>query len=266
VWGANHNFYNSEWMQEDTTGFPSNVSGCFNHEPLFERGSAGSAAQRETERFAAVSFFTANVGTERDAAANAVFDPAFSLPVPYRVSRGYHPGGSPALSLRLEDFINPTGTSSHDLRNDTGGTISVNHGSWAALSNIVASPSTFFQTNFAPVGGGFDLTSYDFIDLRAGRLGGNEYSTEVVSFEVELVNDGDSRSRPVSISSYLELGRLPRGNATLPTARIPLSAFEGAQLDAIRAVRLTFPSPIPEGYGVNIANIRATRLTTATTL
>lgn len=79
-------------------------------------------------------------------------------------------GGPP----RLEDFINPTGTSSYELPNETGGTITVNHGRWAALSDIVASPSTFCQTNFAPVGGGFDLRSYDFIDLRAGRLGGNE--------------------------------------------------------------------------------------------
>ncbi|RYZ03366.1 MAG: hypothetical protein EOO73_28310 [Myxococcales bacterium] len=260
VWGANHNFYNTEWMTPDANG--GGYTGCFNHEPLFDPQAPGSAAQQETGRRAAVSFFTANVGVERDEAAGALFDPAFPLPVDYRVDRGYHPGSSSGVNLLLEDFINPTGTSSYDLANETGGTLTLTHGERRAfVSNIVASPNTFFQTNFAPVGSGFDLTSYDFLDVRADRLG--DFTVPgVVSFGIQLVNEDDSRSSPVSIDPYLVLGPPARSNLTLPTARIPLSAFEGAQLGSVRAVRFTFTTPYPEGFGVALANIRATRLTT----
>lgn len=131
----------------------------------------------------------------------------------------------------------------------------------ASVTDIVASAGTFFQTNFAPSGRGFDLTSYDFLDVRADRYG--DFTIPgVVSFGVELVNDDETRSSRVAIDPYLVLGPPPRANATLPTARIPLSAFAGAQLDAIRAVRFTFTTPYPEGLGVSLANVRATRLTT----
>jgi len=260
VWGANHNFYNTEWMTADANG--GGYTGCFNHEPLFDGQAPGSVAQQETGRRAAVSFFTANVGLSRNAAGNALFDPAFALPVEYRVDRGYHPGSSSDLSLLLEDFENPTGTSSYELANETGGALTVTHGGRrASVTNIVASPSTYFQTNFAAVGSGFDLTSYDFLDLRADRWG--DFTVPgAVTFGIELVNDDDSRSSAVAIDPYLVLGPPARSNTTLPTARIPLSAFEGARLDAVRAVRLTFTTPYPEGLGVALANIRATRLTT----
>lgn len=261
VWGANHNFYNTEWMTPDANG--GGYTGCFNHEPLFDGQAPGSPAQQETGRFAAVSFFTANVGTERDSAANALFDPAFPLSVPYRVDRGYHPGGSSDLSLLLEDFINPTGTSSYDLPNETGGTLSVNHGGHQAFfTDIVASPATFFQSNFAAAGSGFDLTRYDFLDVRANRLGDFMVPGDV-TFTIQLVNDDESRSSAVSIEPYLVLGAPPRSNLTLPTARIPLSVFAGARLDAVRAVRFNFTTPFPDGFGVELANIRATRLTTS---
>jgi hypothetical protein len=270
VWGANHNFYNSEWMSADAS-IPGGNRGCFNHTPLFDPNGSGSPEQRETGRFAAVSFFTANVGPNRDETANALFDPAFPLPVAYRVGRGYHPGGSSALSLRLEDFIGPAGTSSYGLPNDTGGTLTVSHIAVsphdpshrvAFISDIVASPSTFFQTNFAPLGSSFNLTSYDFLDIRADRAGLSIDDPTVVTFSVELVNGDDSRSSSVPIDPYLVLGAPPRGGTTLPTARIPLSAFSGAQLASVRAVRLTFTTPFPAGASLYVANIRATRLVT----
>jgi hypothetical protein len=46
----------------------------------------------------------------------------------------------------------------------------------------------------------------------------------------------------------------------LQTLRIPLGAFEGATLDAVRAVRFTFTTPFEAG--ILLSNIRATRATT----
>ncbi|WP_437666024.1 cellulose binding domain-containing protein [Sorangium sp. So ce1182] len=268
VWGANHNYYNSEWQLADANG--GGITGCIDHEALFDPLEYGSPAQRETGRFAAVQFFTANVGADRDEAANALFDPAFPFPnVPYRVRRGYHPGGDSTDSLLLEDFINPTGTSSYGLPNTTGGTISVDHTSQgghdpslsvAWIHDVVAGSSTFFQSNWSTVGTGFDLTGYDYLDLRADRAWSSDPTMEA-SFLVELVNADDSRSSAVAIDDFLELGQAPRSSTTLPTARIPLSLFSGATLASVRGVRLTFSTPL-DGTSVYVANIRATRATT----
>ncbi|WP_437983363.1 cellulose binding domain-containing protein [Sorangium sp. So ce117] len=267
VWGANHNYYNSEWQLAD--GNSGGITGCIDHEELFDPLEHGSPAQRETGRLAAVQFFTANVGAERDEAANALFDPAFPFPdVPYRVRRGYHPGGGSADSLMLEDFINPTGTSSYGLPNTTGGTLSVEHtplsghdpslsGAW--IHDVAAGSATFFQSNWSAAGTGFDLTGYDTLDLRADRSWGSD-PTEA-SFLVELVNADDTRSSAVAIDEFLELGPPPRGGTTLPTARIPLSSFSGATLASVRGVRLTFTTPL-DGSSLYLANIRATRATT----
>ncbi|WP_437725769.1 cellulose binding domain-containing protein [Sorangium sp. So ce861] len=267
VWGANHNYYNSEWQVAD--GNSGGIQGCIDHEELFDPLEYGSPAQRETGRFAAVSFFTANVGVDRDEAANALFDPAFPFPsVPYRVRRGYHPGGDSTESLLLEDFISPTGTSSYGLPNTTGGTISVEHISLSGhdpslsvawIHDVAEGGSTFFQSNWSPVGTGFDLTGYDTLDLRADRSWGSD-PTEA-SFLVELVNADDSRSSAVAIDDYLELGPPPRAGITLPTARIPLSLFSGATLGSVRGARLTFTTPL-NGNSVFVGNIRATRATT----
>lgn len=268
VWGANHNYYNSEWQVADANS--GGIQGCIDHEELFDPLEYGSPAQRETGRLAAVQFFTANVGAERDEAANALFDPAFPFPdVPYRVNRGYHPGGDSTYSLLLEDFINPTGTSSYGLPNTTGGTISVEHitlsghdpshaAAW--IHDVVAGSSTFFQSSWSTVGTGFDLTGYDYLDLRADRGSGSDPTA--ASFLVELVNADDSRSSAVAIDEFLQLDPAPRGGTTLQTARIPLSLFSGATLEAVRGVRLTFTAPL-NGSSLYMANIRATRATTA---
>ncbi|WP_437938196.1 cellulose binding domain-containing protein [Sorangium sp. So ce341] len=268
VWGANHNYYNSEWQQADFFG--PGFTGCIDHEELFDPAEHGSPAQRETGRFAAASFFTANVGAQRDEAANALFDPAFPFPdVPYRVNRGYHPGGDATYSLLLEDFINPTGTSSYGLPNSIGGTISVEHTMvsqhdpshrGARIHGVVAGSSTFFQSNWSAAGTGFDLTGYDYLDLRADV--GWRSDPISATFLVELVNADDSRSSAVAIHEFLELDSPPRGNTTLQTARIPLSSFSGAALGSVRGVRLTFSTPL-NGDSLYVANIRATRATTA---
>jgi hypothetical protein len=175
VWGANHNYYDSEWQLADAGG-GGTITGCINHTPLFAPSAFGSPEQRETGRFAAAAFFTANVGRERDPAANAVSDPAFPLPVPERVNR--------------------------DIPNTP------------------------------------------------------------VSFQMELVNADDSRSSPVSIDEFVELLPPPRSSSgrTLQTLRIPLDAFAGAELDGVRAVRLTFTTPFDAG--ILVTSLRATVDTT----
>ena len=269
VWGTNHNFFNSEWQQAD-----ANIGGvrdCIDHTPLFDPNGIGSAAQRETGRFAAVQFFTAHVGPNRTPTNSQLFDTAFALPVTYKVNRGWHPGGGTAQSLMLEDFLGNSGTSSYNLPNQTSGTINVvhfnssNHDAThklALIEGFTPSPSTWFQTNFSASGTGFNLSSYQFLDFRVDRSFTSDPAP--VAFLVQLVNSNNSLSSSVSTSGFIQLVPPPRGGNTLQTVRIPLTAFSGATLTSVRAVRLTFNTAFPGGGGIFLANVRATRATTPT--
>ena len=100
VWGANHNYYNTEWQESDSPG-------CTGHEPLFsnEPGVTGSEAQRETGRIPMLAFFLANVGHNRDQLWDRLFDPQFPLPPSLvaltRVDRGMTPTPDEEVTLLL---------------------------------------------------------------------------------------------------------------------------------------------------------------------
>jgi hypothetical protein len=252
VYGANHNFYNSEWRQSDY-----HPVGCINQERLFDN----PALQRESGRLAAVSFFSANVGATRDLAGNRVFDPQFPLSVSgYRVHRGYHTGGNSTYSLVLQDFTSASGTSYESGPGVTTNLWSVDGNPALGLLGIdVTAPSSsaYVQANFRPSGSGVNLNAYRFLDFRVELRNSDPNDFRVRSFTVELVNANGTRSAPVAIGPYVDLVPPPRNVAVLQTARIPLTRFSGANRFAIRGVRLVFADPALAG--IALANVRATR-------
>lgn len=273
VWGANHNFYNTEWRKPDNNSHYS-FNGCLNHKALTHdaAGALVYGPERQTGLLSALTFFTANVGASRDEAQDSLFDSAYPLMLDYRVNRSYHPGGDASYSLILEDFVNPTGTSSYNVPNlasnvtITHGTLpSVPHGAdsrGAWIEWTAVSPSTYFQSNFATSGSGLNLSSYQYLDLRVERDAGDTsaYVPEG-SFLVRLVNSDDSLSGSTPIDPYVDLVPAPRAMTVLQTARIPLTAFSGANLTSVRGVRLEFSTSTMSGT-LYVANIRATRATT----
>jgi hypothetical protein len=276
VWGANHNYFNSEWQVSDS-------SFCLDHTPLFDSGPgiSGSATQREVGRIAMASFFLGNIGVQRDPSLNAMFDPVNTLPTDLtsitRVDRGFTLSPDHDITLRLEDFVNETGTSTFGQPNLSSG-ITIAHTTLPQHDDALrggsiawesGGSSTYFQTNFAPSGSGISLVGYETLDLRLDRardpdLNPSENST---NFTVQLVNGQDVLSAPQQIATYLDLiGPVggPGGyHSMLQTARIPLSSFAPTTLSSIRGVRLTFDQT--DAGSVYVANIRATRATCAGT-
>ena len=116
------------------------------------------------------------------------------------------------------------------------------------------------------MGSGFNLTSYQLLDLRIDRAFDALNPPSSTDFEIQLVNANNSLSASVSMSAYNQRIDGPVGgginsarHSMLQTVRIPLSHFGSATLSSIRGVRLTF-SATPSGH-VYVANIRATRST-----
>jgi hypothetical protein len=262
AWGTNHNFFNSEWQVSDS-------SGCGDHEALFP-SSPGSIPQRQIGLRSMFDFFRANVGPRRADNLSDLFNPELFVPFESRVDRGYSPGEGVADHLKLEEFTRAAGTSYFNVRN-THSRVTVTHEVPSAHDSSLKaalvkwtsnSSSTYFQVNFANQGGGIDLSRYDLLDIRVGRSNDNLNRTDLAYVDVQLINANNSVTGAVALGDYV--GGLVKasgpgwegGHVMLPTARIPLTSFSGAQLGRIRGVRFT-PRSTPTG-AMYLANIRAT--------
>ena len=269
VWGANHNYYNSEWQMSDSVG-------CYQHLPIFSTaaGVTGSAAQRETGRRSMLDFFRGAVGAQSDSTHLRLFNPLYPLPADLtniaRVDRGYTSAADSERFLRLDDFDQEPPLSSWGVPATVSGVL-VGHARvpehdathrGATVAWTEAGASTFWQTNNAPAGDGKDLAGYRTLDLRVERVDDPmNPPAETTDFSVQLINADDSPSEKVAIAEFVSLtgpvgGPTRAAHPVLQTARIPLARFAGADLRQVRGVRLTFDRTMGPGK-IYLANLRA---------
>lgn len=267
VWGANHNFFNTEWQISDSEG-------CTGHTKLFEV-SPGSAKQRLTALSSVLAFFLGNIG-ETNATLNQNFNPLAGLPstvvdetkqlVQYCpsgtcVERGYTPTPNALITPIFEDFSLPTGKNSHNVPNNNNKT-AIEHINLstevpehspvqkaAKISWIAGQVNPYFQTNWTAAnkpGVDISLASYQTLDMRLSRKNDPLNQQASTDFSIRLVGSNGISTRPVKLSQYLNLQGPVGGpgglHAILETARIPLSDFGNFSLVAkqVRGIRLSF--------------------------
>jgi len=268
VWGANHNFYNTEWQQNDSPG-------CLDNLPLWSSNiDIGSSNQRQTALYAAMAFFRANLGLSADATFNQNFDPEYDLPSGLssitRVDRGYTDSPSSSITTVFEDFTKVTGTSSAGFPNDASG-ITISHGGVPNHDTVQraalitwSTAGGYFETHWTADGVGNDISGYVTLDLRVSRRFDtlNGAVDSLTNFSIQLAQADGTLSSPVQLSSYTSLtGPVGSGairHPILQTARIPLSDFAGADLTQIRGVRLTFDGS--SSGAIYVANLRLSTL------
>jgi hypothetical protein len=278
VWGANHNFYNTEWQLSDSPG-------CLGHPRLFDK-LLGSAAQRQTAMASVLAFFRANVGANTNPEFANIFNPQFALPASLanvtRVDRGYTDSPNSSVTEVFEDFDQPTGFNTSGFPNDASG-ITIAHAGIANHSSVqrVARISwenpgagTFFQSNWTAPGSGRNVTSFETLDFRVSAQckdlpcnttdSGFNFET---NFSIRMVGADGSLSNPVQLRDYVSLtgpvGGLVQSIGSSPhpillTARIPLTAFGNAPLTNLRGVRFTFDDTRRDD--IHIGNIRLSRV------
>jgi hypothetical protein len=271
VWGANHNYYNTEWQISES-------SGCTDHTAMFSSGPgiSGSAEQRQTGFQPMLAFFLSTVGnstTPVDTWFRNTFNPESYWTFSPMVNRGYTPGIGNSNSFMLEDFLRDTGTSSYGIAN-VHQDIIINHVNLPEHADSLKGaeiqwywPGAYFQTNFTNPGSGFNLQAYQTLDMRVDRVADTDMNpTLSTDFQVQLVNSNGTVSSGLWVRSYMGGGDLtgPVGgpwnyHTMMQTARFPLSGFSGATLNSIRGVRILFSQ---EAKGrIYVANIRASRST-----
>jgi hypothetical protein len=273
VWGANHNFFNTEWQTPDPlhTVAPTNT-GCVGggNTPLFTLSATGSPPQRQVGAAAAVGFFRANVGATTDPTYNQGFNPRFKLPSAAasaaRVDRGFTTSPDASLTLPFDNFNSAGTTNLCDAPNacspppyfNVVRTPVKNHDDGLSAAAIVweeATPAKTFEAGWRGPGGSADVSGYQTLDFRLSRqLDLTRNPPIPTNFSIRLVMADGSVSAPVSLCKYHDNLRGPVGgyevtpagmlnfgfHPILETVRIPLADFTGASLSQVRGVRFIF--------------------------
>jgi hypothetical protein len=255
VWGACHNYYNTQWQQGD-----SDPSLCLNNDPLFAPngpGVVGSASQQNTGLITLDNFFRGSVGAT-SATYRHFFNPLFPVPDTFntRADRGFVPAPATNTSSHtrlIEDFGHNAPFSRYGFVNASAPNVTEAHTqlpehdpllSGGVISWTNASPSTTWTNIYANPGSGISISGFNTLDIRLDRADDPLNTDLSTDFEISLVNANNSLSSSVLASSYVSIvGPIggPGGTHTmLQTARIPLTKFTGATLTAIRGVQFRF--------------------------
>jgi hypothetical protein len=135
--------------------------------------------------------------------------------------------------------------------------------------------NTYYQNNWAPAGGGLDVSSFQNLDFRISRqlnvVDHNPPGRTTFSIQLVLAN---GLSNAVSLCKYIDLRGPVAGMRCAPqqgggcitetnyhpilqTVRIPLADFGNVDLTKVRGVRFSFNNT--SSGSINLANIRFTR-------
>ncbi len=270
VFGANHNFYNTQWQESDAFG-------CLGQTALFPQ-TVGSASQRKTAIHTVLPFFQSHLAPAERPALTKRFDPSYPLPATLSTVTAYARGFSPSLvaadNFIVDEFNNATGLSSRNFPNQATGLTAYSHGaasfnhdstqraalvSWNSLSGSL-------QINSAANGQGVDVSLFKALEFRVLlRCTGSICNQQPkpggdVDFSIALVNADGSESAPIALKSRAVVRR-PAGsfsnNEILQTVRISLDAFSGINLASFHGIKFTFDKVSPAS--IYLGNIRLTK-------
>ena len=282
VYGANHNFYNTEWQQSD-------AAGCAGYPAMFGP-LLGSEEQRKTGIETLVPFFQANVGPDRKPDLNAVFDAGKAPPKALRqlatVVRNYLPGPIGDGVQVLQRFTGDSGISDSGASNRAVG-LDVEHStvlaSFPGLDWAVPHDQSVRWATLEWDGGSkhfyevvvadrrpLRLADFETLNFRAAlrcRDGercesfGNGRKPQIA---VALVDAKGKASPAVDVEAerWLDWPTIDKSAADfvsahemLSTIRVPVSKFKTSATKDVRAIRFVFSGQ--ESGRVAISDITA---------
>lgn len=254
VWGANHNFFNTEWQESDSFH-------CYAGTPLFDPDSSGSLLQQQVALASVPAFFRSRLGSGPDPAFNQNFNPLDLLPETItritQIDRDFTASpGTSEISV-IEDFDQTTGINTSgnlNLSND----ITIKHQKLVSAQRVAeitwktAGKATFFEAVIEKAGQGRDLHDYATLDFRIGRI---NKSTGPTDFSIQLEDATGLFSNAISVGDYALINGPGNDNPLLKTVRIPLSVFQGIDLTHVHSIRFAFNKT--ETGHIYLGNIRA---------
>lgn len=262
VWGANHNYFNTEWQESD-------ADSCTYGTPIFEsRGRSGSLYQQQIALASVSAFFRSHLGTDANPKLNQNFNPIDNLPRVVssitQVDRDFTPSPGTTETIIFEDFDKVTGKNSSGYEN-IAQQIKINHQELsdkspqrgADISWRVSSPTTFFEAVWAEPLKGRDIHEFATLDFRVARQSHSLNKEATTNFGIQLEGSSGLLSKEVWVSEYAIINGPGNENPVLKTVRIPLSEFKGVDLNSIYGVKFIFDKT--KTGALYLANIRIQR-------
>ncbi len=259
VWGANHNFFNTEWQESDAYQ-------CMTTTRIFDPEKYYSKEQQMIALASVPAFFRSHLGANNEATMNQNFNPLVTLPPVVtditQVDRDFTPSPGKMEALVVDDFDRKTGVNSSGYENISRN-IAVEHRTLveeqiqraAVITWQAANSETYFETVWAAPGHGRDIHSYATLDFRIARNALDQ--NPITDFSVMLEDASGQLSNSVSVSNYTVINGPGNMNIILKSVRIPLTEFKNVNFTRIHGVRFIFDKT--QSDTIYLANVRLHR-------
>lgn len=258
VWGANHNYFNTEWQQSDS-------SRCAFGKAIFNVKDTHSLAQQKIALASVSAFFRSRLGTQAGAVFNQNFNPLDSLPGVVtdltQVDRDFTPSPGSLEAVIVEDFDRETGLNSSGNANIYS-QIDIRHKKLidrhvqrvGAISWQKAGEATFFETIWSGPSQGRDIHGFATLDFRVARQKSDLNKDVSTDFVVRLEESSGRFSNEVRVSDYAFVNGPGSRNDVLKAVRIPLTAFKDVDISKIHGVKFVFNKT--QAGAIYLANVR----------
>ena len=262
VWGANHNFFNTEWQKADNLYCPADIR-------IYDPEDSGSLKQQVVAKNAVTAFFKSHLGDMPDFTFNQNLNPLAQIPAEIesvtQVDRDFIASPSGQEYFSVDEFDKRTGINHSGLHNESN-QIKYSHeylnDDWSG-SNRQQQPQRvgmilwdtynqrpYFKAVFAQLQQGINSKPYTTLDIRLGRQHSYVNKLATTDFTVQMEDDNGTLSNAVAINV-----NGPGSQTTiLKTVRIPLTAFSGFNAERLRAVIFNFDKTA--SGAIYLANIR----------
>jgi hypothetical protein len=250
VYGANHNFFNTEWQDNDS-------SGCNNHDALWSKKDWKSQRQQDIARKIVPDFFRANLGVTKLKKLNNALNPMNSIEAAIasitHIERDFSPNPNLDTQLRFDDFV----TADVTREATTGVTFTTQKGSNSLASALNVSWRKVNPTDEPTIKlhqpAFVDVSNMKTLDFRFSIPGG-KVLTAPVNFSVSLVDQAGVESNAIVLTDYVLKAFNPFRTTLYQTVRVPMDKFTGINLSQLKTVQ--FKMIAPDAGNVYFAHVR----------
>lgn len=243
VWGANHNYFNTQWQTSDAYR-------CSVGTPIFDPDKIESVEQQKIATASVFAFFQSHMGRKEDFGLNQLFNSLYASPDVVtqitQVDREFSPTHEPEENVILERFDLQTGTNTSGHLNQLSG-IEMTHEGLKRKQRAgyivwqTASKENYFNAVFASDGEGIDLAAFKTLDLRVARIRSKFNKSAATDFSIRLEDASGTVSDTLPVSHYALLNNKDNhSNPVFQTIRIRLADFKNIDLSTIHAVHFIF--------------------------
>ena len=240
VWGANHNYFNTEWQGNDAARCPG--------QKRIHGPGPWSEAQQNIGKASITAFFRANIPAKGEMPSPNLFDPAEPLPNSLksitRIDRDFLPTADYRRFFPIETFDGLTPVQPQYRTQGVEARRELSTPNSLRIQWKKGGPESYFDLTWNWAFGEIPINKIDSLNFRLGLSAMPSYGTSpIADFKIQLIDESGEATEAVPISQFASLVTPPLEIRLFQTVRIPLSRFalRSRDISSIKGLRLLFP-------------------------